>query len=138
MNLAPLAHMPLQIQVHLATILPAFVLGTWMMFVSRKGSSTHRTIGKIYLLLMSITAIAATFIREPSSMGIDLGPLRIGPIHIFVPVTAFSVYTALTSIRRGNIKSHQGAMTGLYFGGLILAGVLSFLPNRLMYRMFFG
>jgi uncharacterized membrane protein len=138
MNLSLIATAPLPVQVHLATIVPAFVLGTWMIFASRKGSPTHRTVGRIYLLLMSITAVAATFIREPSMAGIDFGPLRIGPIHIFVVVTAWSVYTALTGIRRGNIKSHRGAMLGLYFGGLVLAGLIAFLPQRMMWRMFFG
>ena len=29
-------------------------------------------------------------------------------------------------------------MRGLYFGGLIVAGLLAFAPGRIMYRMFFG
>jgi uncharacterized membrane protein len=29
-------------------------------------------------------------------------------------------------------------MRGLYFGGLMIAGALTFLPGRIMYRMFFG
>jgi uncharacterized membrane protein len=29
-------------------------------------------------------------------------------------------------------------MLGLYFGGLILAGALAFLPGRLMHRVLFG
>ena len=29
-------------------------------------------------------------------------------------------------------------MRGLYFGGLIIAGLLTFLPGRIMHRMFFG
>jgi len=138
MNVALLADAPPSVIVHLATILPAFVLGTWMIFASHKGSPTHRAVGKIYLVLMSITAIAATFIREPTLPGINIGPLRIGPIHIFVLITAWSVYRALTSIRNGNLKAHRGSMMGLYFGGLILAGVIAFLPNRLMWRLFFG
>ena len=33
---------------HLATILPAFVIGTWLIFRC-KGSKVHRTLGKAYL-----------------------------------------------------------------------------------------
>jgi uncharacterized membrane protein len=138
MNLSLIATAPLPVQIHLGTIVPAFVLGTWMIFASKKGSPVHRSVGKAYLLLMSITAVAAIFIREPSLAGMDIGPLRIGPIHIFVVVTAWSVYTALASVRRGDIKSHRGAMLGLYFGGMILAGLFAFLPRRMMWRMFFG
>ncbi len=29
-------------------------------------------------------------------------------------------------------------MTGLYFGALVIAGLLTFLPGRLMWRVFFG
>jgi uncharacterized membrane protein len=29
-------------------------------------------------------------------------------------------------------------MRGLYIGGLIIAGLLTFIPGRIMYRMFFG
>ena len=29
-------------------------------------------------------------------------------------------------------------MIGLYFGGILIAGGLTFLPGRLMYRLFFG
>ena len=66
-----------------------------------------------------------------------MGPLRFGLLHLFVPLTAWSVWTALRAIRAGNIKAHQGAMRGLYFGGLVIAGLLTFLPGRIMYRMFF-
>jgi uncharacterized membrane protein len=29
-------------------------------------------------------------------------------------------------------------MTGLYFGALVLAGLIAFMPGRLMWRVFFG
>jgi uncharacterized membrane protein len=29
-------------------------------------------------------------------------------------------------------------MAGLFLGGLIIAGVLTFIPGRLMWRLFFG
>ena len=41
---------------HLATILPAFVIGTWLLF-RRKGSTLHRTLGKAYMVLMVATAL---------------------------------------------------------------------------------
>jgi uncharacterized membrane protein len=137
-NLPLISAAPLAMKTHLFTVIPAFFLGTWMMFVSHKGSTAHRTIGKIYLLLVSITAVAATFIREPSSMGIDLGPLRVGPIHIFVPIAVWGVYGALSSLKRRDIPGHQSAMRGLYFGGMLVAGTLSFIPGRTMWRVFFG
>jgi len=38
MNLMPIVEAPLAIQIHLATIIPAFFLGTWLIFFSRKGA----------------------------------------------------------------------------------------------------
>ncbi len=137
MNLDPLLRAPLPVLIHFSTVMPAFVLGTWLLFLSEKGSPRHRLIGKIYLALMSTTAVAAVFIRAFGPLGISVGPLRFGILHLFVPLTAWSVWTALRSVRAGNIAAHRGAMRGLYFGGLVIAGILTLLPGRIMYRIFF-
>lgn len=138
MTLAPLLSAPLAVQVHVATVVPAFVLGTWLLFGSTKGSSWHRTAGKAYLVLMAVTAAAATFIRSFADLSVTVGPLKLGLIHLFVLLTFHGVYGALATIRKGDIDGHRGAMRGLYFGGLIIAGGLAFAPGRIMYRMFFG
>ncbi|MGE0816004.1 MAG: DUF2306 domain-containing protein [Vicinamibacterales bacterium] len=138
MTLEPLVRAPLAVQIHVATVLPAFVLGTWLLFGSAKGSPRHRTVGAIYLGLMTATAVAATFIRSFMGLSLEVGPLRLGLIHLFVPLTFNGVYGALASIRHGRIRSHEAALRGLYFGGLIIAGLLAFAPGRVMYRMFFG
>jgi uncharacterized membrane protein len=131
MNLAPLADAPLAVKLHLATVLPAFALGTWLIFFSTKGAPYHRRLGAIYLALMTVTAVAAFFIRSINRGGLS-------PIHLFVPLTLFSVFGALWSVRRGNIRGHRYAMLGLYFGGLLIAGGLTLLPGRLLHRIVFG
>ena len=137
-NLEPLLTAPLAVRLHVLTVVPAFALGTWLLFFSTKGTSRHRLVGKVYLSLMAVTALAAVFIRSFSSASLDLGPFRLGLLHLFVPLTAHGVYGALATIRAGNIAGHRAAMRGLYFGGLIVAGLLAFAPGRVMYRMFFG
>jgi uncharacterized membrane protein len=57
---------------------------------------------------------------------------------LFIPLTFFGVFAAIWYVRRGEIDSHRRAMLGLYFGGLLLAGTLAFLPGRIMYRVLFG
>jgi uncharacterized membrane protein len=64
MNLALIAYAPLAIKIHLATVLPAFALRTWLIFFSTKGAPWHRALGAIYLTLMTITAITTFFIRS--------------------------------------------------------------------------
>jgi uncharacterized membrane protein len=131
MHLGLVARAPLAIQIHLATVIPAFFLGTWLLFFSRKGSLIHRRVGFVYLTLMSVTAITAMFIRS-------IRPGHLSWIHLFVPLTVWGVFGALWSIRRHDIAGHRRAMYGLYFGALIIAGGFTFYPGRLMYRIFFG
>ena len=122
---------PLAIQIHLATVVPAFFLGTWQIFLSKKGSAAHRALGVVYLALMTITAIAAIFIQS-------LHPGHFSWIHIFVPITLVGVVSAIWRIRKKDIVGHKRAMQGVYFGGLIIAGALTLYPGRLMFRLFFG
>src|SRR5437016_1975915 len=131
MNFTPIAEAPPAIQIHLATIIPAFFLGTWLIFFSRKGARAHRVIGATYLILMTITATAAIFIRQ-------LNPGSFSFFHLFVLLTYFSVFRTIWFLRKKNIAGHKRAMVGLYEGGLLIAGGLTFLPGRMMYRLFFG
>ena len=122
---------PLAIQVHLVTVVPAFFLGTWLIFVSRKGTWWHRRLGAVYLALMFVTAWTTLAIRS-------VDPPNWSPIHLFVPLTIGSTIWALVAVRLGNIRAHQAAMIGLYVGGLLIAGGLTFLPGRFMHRLVFG
>lgn len=127
MNLAFLDNVRAPILIHLATVLPALVIGTWLIFLSTKGARPHRGFGALYLALMTATAATVYFIRPLSFL------------HLFVPVTLVSVFGALSSARAGNIASHRGFMLGLYFGGLFFAGALAvLLPGRLINRVVFG
>jgi uncharacterized membrane protein len=130
MRLDALLQAPLAIQVHLVTVLPAFAIGTWQIFFSTKGARLHRSLGFVYLALMTVTAVAAFFIRDRN------GSLTF--IHIFIPLTFFGVFGALWYARRGEIGGHKKAMLGLYLGGILLAGTLAFLPGRLMNQLVFG
>jgi uncharacterized membrane protein len=138
MNFQPLAEATLAIQLHVATIVPAFVLGTWLIFFSTKGSRYHRLAGKAYLTLMVLTSIAAVFVRSFSGWSLEIGPVKLGLIHLFIPLTLNGVWGTLAALRAGNIKAHQASMKGVYFGALIVAGLLTFAPGRIMYRLFLG
>jgi uncharacterized membrane protein len=50
MKLGLIADAPLVIQIHLATVIPAFFIGTWLIFLSAKGSKPHRLLGAIYMI----------------------------------------------------------------------------------------
>jgi uncharacterized membrane protein len=80
---------------------------------------------------MTISATAAIFIRERR-------PGRFSYFHLFVLLTYWGVFSAIWRLRKKDIRGHKRAMVGLYVGGLLVAGGLTFLPGRMMYRLFFG
>jgi uncharacterized membrane protein len=55
-----------------------------------------------------------------------------------VPLTLSSVVGAVYGARTRNIAMHRRSMWALYIGGILIAGTLTLLPGRLMYRVFFG
>lgn len=119
------------VQLHLFTVLPAFMIGTWMIFASVKGSPTHRRMGALYMALMLVSATAAMFVRQ-------VNPPHLSWIHLFVPLTYGSVAIALWAVRHGNIEGHRRAMVGLYVGGLLIAGAFTLAPGRLLHRILLG
>lgn len=135
MTLAPLLTASFAIKLHVFTVVPAFFLGTWLIFFSRKGARRHRAVGYVYLTLMTITAITALWIHEIPAIDIVYG---FGPIHIFSIVTLSGVVGALRGAWTHNIKMHRSSMLGVYIGGLLIAGTFAFLPGRIMHALVFG
>lgn len=113
---------------HLATVLPAFAIGTYLM-IRRKGTPLHRLLGKIYMVLMLVTAVTTLFM--PAMVGPKLFG-HFGFIHLFSLLTAYSVPSAYFAARRHDVTTHRRNMIGLYIGGLIIAGSFAFMPGRLL------
>ena len=134
MNLTPLLTASLPIQIHVATIVPAFLIGTWMIFASRKGSTAHRAFGYFYLALMTVASIAALFIHETNPAGL----FGWSWIHLFVPLSLFGIVGALYGAWSRDLTAHRNSMLGVYFGGMLIAGALAFAPGRIMHTIFFG
>jgi uncharacterized membrane protein len=109
---------------HLATVLPAFVIGTYMMIV-RKGNALHRALGKVYMVLMLATASISLFM--PAVVGARLFD-HFGFIHLFSLLTLFAVPSAYFAARRHDVKAHKHNMIGLdlrsCLGGCCIRGCL--------------
>lgn len=119
---------PLALAIHLFTVIPAVPLGIYI-FLRPKGTTGHKRAGRVWVALMVITAIDSFWIR--SSNG------GIGPIHIFSCITLISVARALFAIKRGDMLAHEQAMTGCFIG-LLVAGLFSFMPGRILGTLVFG
>jgi uncharacterized membrane protein len=135
MSLTPLLTAPFAVQLHVFTVVPAFFLGTWMIFFSRKGARRHRAVGYVYLTLMTVTAITALFVHQIPALDIFYG---FSPIHLLVPLTLFGVAGALYGARTHNVAMHKRSMLAVYIGGLLIAGSFTLLPGRIMHAIAFG
>ena len=118
------------IVIHAIAAFAALGLGT-AMFVRKKGTKSHKVIGRMFALLMALVALSAIFIRNINDGNFSF-------IHIFVVLTFTALFQTFYHIRNGNLAKHKSAVKGLFFGALLIPGFLSFLPGRLMWVTFFG
>ena len=119
---------------HLATVVPSFIIGTVLLFI-QKGTTIHKKTGRVYMILMLITAVITLFM--PAQVGPQLLN-HFGWIHSFSVLTIYTVPTAYIAAKKGDIKSHKRKMILLYFGAIIIAGGFTFFPERYLYQLFFG
>jgi uncharacterized membrane protein len=119
---------------HLATVLPAFVIGTIQLF-RRKGTPTHKLLGKIYMILMLATGLIT--LAMPAKVGPQIFG-HFGFIHAFSFLTLYGVPSAYFAARRGDIKMHRASMIGLYVGGILIAGSFALAPGRMLHELLFG
>jgi uncharacterized membrane protein len=116
--------------IHLMTVIPALPLGTYLL-LAPKGTSLHKSLGKVWLVLMLVTATSTLWIRNINNGGFSW-------IHLFVLFTYLSAPKVIRSARRGNIIKHRSEVAGLFIGALLIAGTASFLPGRTMWVWAFG
>jgi uncharacterized membrane protein len=117
-------------QIHLASILAAFALGTWMM-VRPKGTAPHRALGVTYIALMVVSAISTFWIRGIAKGGFSF-------LHALSVFVLLALPYAWWMARRGRVLAHRYTMIGVYLGGIWIAGLLTLLPGRLLHRALFG
>jgi uncharacterized membrane protein len=128
MNLAPILDAPLAIQLHVATVVPAAVIGPYM-FWAKKGTPIHRLVGKIWLGLMVVAALSSFFIHEINMF------MGFSPIHLISIYVVFGAWLAISSARAHRIAAHKRQVVGLYLGGIVGAGAFTLLPGRIMNKV---
>ncbi|SFB90912.1 Uncharacterized membrane protein [Marinospirillum celere] len=123
----------LLVYLHLASVLPAFVLGTWLL-LARKGTWLHKLLGRFYLVLMLITALITLL------MPAQVGPTLLGHfgwLHLLSLLVLYSGPVAYFAAQRGDVKEHALNMLALYIGGIIIAGSFALMPGRLLHSWLF-
>ena len=124
-----LAQQSMVVKIHLAAALAAFALGV-VMFLSRKGAPFHRVAGWTWVLLIATVAGSSLFITGLNGDHWSLIHLLSGWTLIILP---FAVWAA----RKHDVKAHRRRMTGVFLGGMVIAGAFTFFPGRLMWAIFF-
>ncbi len=119
---------------HLATVLPAFVIGTALLIMRGEGGLLHRQLGRVYMLLMLATASITLFM--PAAVGPKLLG-HFGFIHLFSLPVFYTVPAAYLAARQHQVRVRRGNMIGLYIGGLLIAGAFALLPGRLLHGWLF-
>ena len=131
MNLAPLLDAAPQIPLHAFAAIAAFVLGL-IQFAAPKGTLPHRTIGWIWVALMTSVAVSSFWIHQIRL----LGPFS--PIHLLSIFVLVMLPLAVWRAHRHDVRGHRIAMASLFTGALVIAGLFTLLPGRIMHAVLFG
>jgi uncharacterized membrane protein len=131
MSLAPLLNASSAIQLHAFAAMAAFVLGL-VQFAAPKGTLPHRTLGFIWFALMLTVAISSFWIHE-IRLWRDWSPIHLISIYVLIMIP-MAIYFA----HRHNIRGHARTVIGIFIGGLVIAGLFTFVPGRIMHAVAFG
>ena len=131
MTLAPLLRADPVIQVHAFAAMAAFLLGV-VQLSAPKGTLPHRTLGWIFAALMAAVAISSFWIHELRIIG------PFSPIHLLSIFTLAGLPFAVLAARRHDVVRHRRRMIGLFLGALVVAGLFTLLPGRIMHAVVFG
>jgi uncharacterized membrane protein len=131
MSLAPLLDAAPAIPLHAFAAMSAFLLGV-VQFAAPKGTLPHRSIGWIWVLLMATVAVSSFWIHQIRL----LGPWS--PIHLLSIFVLVMLPLALWRAHSHRVADHRRIMIGIFSGALVVAGLFTLLPGRIMHAVVFG
>ena len=129
-NLALLAHVSPVIVVHMCFAIVAFAIGL-IQLLGPKGTLPHRILGWTWVVMMMTVAISSFFIHAINPKGFSL-------IHILSVITVCALPLGVYAAKRHNVDLHRRIMRNVFLGGLVIAGLFTFFPGRLIWQIFFG
>lgn len=131
MTLAPLLLASLPIRLHAFGALAAFGLGL-VQFAAPKGTLPHRTTGYLWVTLMALVALSSFWIHTICTVG------GFSVIHLLSLFTLALLPVAVLRARQHRVGMHKRAMSLLFLGALLIAGIFTLSPNRIMHDVVFG
>jgi uncharacterized membrane protein len=131
MSLEPLLRADPVIQIHAFAAMAAFALGVFQ-FAAPKGTPRHRITGTIWVLLMLLVSVSAFFIHEIRLWG------PWSPIHLLAIFTLVMLPLAVLHAHRHRVERHKWSMISIFAGALVIAGIFTLLPGRIMHAVVLG
>ncbi len=131
MTLAPLLDAPAIIQFHAAFAFAAIGLGATQL-LAPKGTLSHRTTGWAWATLMILVAGTSLFIHTIRMWG------PWSPIHLLSLFTLAVVPLAVMRARQHDIRRHRQAMIWIFTLALVVTGLFTLAPGRIMNKVVFG
>ncbi|MGJ4956637.1 DUF2306 domain-containing protein [Bradyrhizobium sp. HKCCYLRH2015] len=131
MSFAPLLAAEPAVLLHAVAAMTAFALGL-LQFAAPKGTLPHRTLGWIWVALMAAVAASSFWIHTIRLVG------PFSPIHLLSIYTLAVLPLAVWAAHRHRVAAHRRAMITLFSGALVIAGLFTLMPGRIMHKVVFG
>jgi uncharacterized membrane protein len=131
MNFAALTFASPSVIMHLIFALAAFALGG-IQLATKKGTRTHRMLGYIWVAAMVVICLTSFGIKEVMPNGMFGG---YSPIHLLSLFVLVQLARGIYFAKNKNIRMHRRCMLHTYVGGLVIAGVFTFMPGRLLFKV---
>jgi uncharacterized membrane protein len=135
-SLAPLLDAAPQIPLHAFAAMAAFGLGM-IQLVAPKGTLLHRTVGWIWVALMAVVAVSSFWIHQIRLFG-PSGFKLWSPIHLLSIFTLAVLPLGVWRAHRHDVRGHRRVMILIFSGALVIAGLFTLLPGRIMHAVVFG
>ena len=133
MSLAPLLNASFAVQLHAFAAMLALVLGI-VQLAAPKGTLPHRALGWVWVALLLTISVSSFWIHGHS--------FRLwrtwSPIHLLSISTPIMLIAAVVAARRHHVSTHKFAMISIFLGALVIAGLFTFVPGRIMHTVAFG
>ena len=131
-SVEPLLRAAPEIQLHAFVAMAAFVLGVVQLAAS-KGTLPHRMLGWIWVGLLLTISVSSFFIHGDS--------YRLwrnwSPIHLLSVFTPLMLILGVLAARSHRVRAHQITMISIFTGALVIAGIFTFVPGRIMHDVVF-
>ena len=131
MSLAPLLNAAPAIPLHAFAAMAAFALGV-IQLAAPKGTLPHRTLGWLWVGLMAVVAISSFWIHQIRM----LGPWS--PIHLLSIFTLVVLPLGVWRAHQHDVVGHRRIMVLIFTGALVIAGLFTLVPGRIMHSVLFG